>query len=162
MDFLKADLLPWLAGAQGRIRQAAAAGRLPHSLLILSVPGLGAEHLARWTAAFALCESADGRPCGECPSCALLRADTHPDLARVLLEEDAQQIKVDQVRQLIDALTTKSYRGGHKVGMIEGAEALNVNGANAFLKTLEEPTQNTMLIMTASPCATPPPPCRSS
>jgi DNA polymerase-3 subunit delta' len=151
MDFLKADRLPWLSGAQGRIRQAAAAGRLPHSLLIVSVPGLGAEYLARWTAALALCESPDGRPCGNCASCALLRADTHPDLARVLIEEDAQQIKVDQVRALIDALAMKSYRGGYKVGVIEGAEALNVNGANAFLKTLEEPTQNTMLVMTAAP-----------
>ena len=67
------------------------------------------------------------------------------------LEEDAQQIKVEQVRDLIESLTLKSYRGGYKVGIIEGAEALNVNGANAFLKTLEEPTANTVLIMIARP-----------
>jgi DNA polymerase-3 subunit delta' len=48
-------------------------------------------------------------------------------------------------------LSLKSYRGGYKVGVIEGAEALNVNGANAFLKTLEEPTANTVLIMIARP-----------
>jgi DNA polymerase-3 subunit delta' len=69
----------------------------------------------------------------------------------VRLEEDAQQIKVDQVRGLIDSLSLKSYRGGYKVGVIEGAEALNANGANAFLKTLEEPTANTLLIMIARP-----------
>ena len=67
------------------------------------------------------------------------------------LEEDAQQIKIDQVRELIDSLTLKSYRGGYKVGVIEGAEALNANGANAFLKTLEEPAPRTMLIMIATP-----------
>jgi DNA polymerase-3 subunit delta' len=69
----------------------------------------------------------------------------------VRLEEDAQQIKVDQVRGLIESLSLKSYRGGYKVGVIEGAEALNVNGANAFLKTLEEPTADTVLIMIARP-----------
>jgi DNA polymerase III subunit delta' len=151
MDFLSADSLPWLHGAQQRLRAAWAAQRLPHSLLLLSVPGLGAEQLANWITALALCESSDARPCGVCASCQLLRADSHPDSHRVRLEEDAHQIKVDQVRALIESLALKSYRGGFKIGVIEGAEALNVNGANAFLKTLEEPTANTVLIMIARP-----------
>src|SRR5258708_3927221 len=151
MDFLSADSLPWLAGAQQRLRASLAAQRLPHSLLLLSPPGLGAEQLANWSAALALCESLGSRPCGVCASCQLLRSDSHPDSYFVRLEEDAQQIKVDQVRGLIESLSLKSYRGGYKVGVIEGAEALNVNGANAFLKTLEEPTANTVLIMIARP-----------
>jgi DNA polymerase III subunit delta' len=151
MDFLSAESLPWLQGARQRLRAALAAGRLPHSLLLLSTPGLGAEQLANWITALALCESTGERPCGACASCLLLRADSHPDSHVVRLEEDAQQIKVDQVRGLIEALALKSYRGGYKVGVIEGAEALNANGANAFLKTLEEPTENTVLIMIARP-----------
>ncbi len=141
----------WLKDSQARLRAAQAAQRLPHSLLILSVPGLGAEYLASWITALALCESRDARPCGVCASCRLLSADSHPDSHVVRLEDDAQQIKVDQVRGLIDALTLKSYRGGYKVGVIEGAESLNANGANAFLKTLEEPTGDTVLIMIARP-----------
>jgi DNA polymerase III subunit delta' len=151
MDFLSADSLPWLKDAQQRMRTAFQAGRLPHSLLLLSAPGLGAERLADWIVALALCESSGERPCDSCASCRLLRSDTHPDVHAVRLEEDAQQIKVDQVRELIDSLTLKSYRGGYKVGVIEGAEALNANGANAFLKTLEEPAARTMLIMIARP-----------
>jgi DNA polymerase-3 subunit delta' len=151
VDFLSADALPWLGEAQQRLRGAAGAGRLPHSLLLLSPPGLGAEALAGWAAALALCESPGPRPCDACASCRLLRADSHPDVHVVRIEEDAQQIKVDQVRELIESLTTKSYRAGYKVGIIEGAEALNANGANAFLKTLEEPTANTMLILIARP-----------
>ncbi|MFI4889644.1 MAG: hypothetical protein ACHQIL_03840 [Steroidobacterales bacterium] len=151
MDFLKAEQLFWLDDARARIRQAAGVGRMPHSLLMLSAPGLGVEFLARWTIAFALCDGAGQRPCGVCASCLLLKADTHPDALTVRIEEDAKQIKVEQVRALIEALTLKSYRGGYKVGVIEGAELLNVNGANAFLKTLEEPTQNTLLILTANP-----------
>jgi DNA polymerase III subunit delta' len=151
MDFLSANSLPWLKDSQQRMRTAFNAGRLPHSLLLLSAPGLGAEQLANWTTALALCESPGERPCDVCPSCRLLRSDSHPDVHSVRLEEDAQQIKVDQVRELIEALTLKSYRGGYKVGVIEGAEALNANGANAFLKTLEEPAACTMLILIARP-----------
>jgi DNA polymerase-3 subunit delta' len=151
MDYLSAQSLPWLDDARRRLRDAAAAGRLPHSLLVLSVPGLGAEQLVSWIAALALCESPDMRPCGKCPSCRLLGADSHPDAHVIRVEEDALQIKVDQVRALIDSLTHKSYRGGYKIGIIEGAESLNTNGANAFLKTLEEPTPNTVLIMVARP-----------
>jgi DNA polymerase-3 subunit delta' len=151
VDFVSADSLPWLQSAQQRLRDALALERLPHSLLLLSTPGLGAEQLANWITALALCESRDRRPCGTCASCQLLRADSHPDSHVVRLEEDAQQIKVDQVRGLIESLSLKSYRGGYKVGVIEGAESLNANGANAFLKTLEEPTANTVLIMIAAP-----------
>jgi DNA polymerase-3 subunit delta' len=151
MDFLKAQKMFWLDDAIGRIRQAAAHGRLPHSLLLLSAPGLGVESLAQWTLAFALCDRKVERPCGECASCLLLKADNHPDALIVRVEEEAKQIKVEQVRALIEALTLKSYRGGYKVGLIEGAELLNANGANAFLKTLEEPTQDTLLILTANP-----------
>src|SRR5580700_6329284 len=151
MDFLSAVSLPWLKDPQQRMRAAFDAGRLPHSLLILSAPGLGAERLANWMTALALCESPGERPCDACASCRLLRSDSHPDAHAVRLEEDAQQIKIDQVRELIDSLTLKSYRGGYKVGVIEGAEALNTNGANAFLKTLEEPSADTVLIMIARP-----------
>ena len=138
-------------GCAAAAAQRLGRGRLPHSLLLISAPGLGAEALANWAAALALCESAGTRPCDACASCRLLRSDTHPDAHVVRLEEDAQQIKIDQVRELIQALTLKSYRGGYKVGIIEGAEALNAHGANAFLKTLEEPTADTVLIMIARP-----------
>ena len=151
MDFLSADSLPWLKDPQRRMRTAITAGRLPHSLLLLSAPGLGSEQLAHWMTALALCESPGERPCDACASCRLLRSDTHPDVHAVRLEEDAQQIKIDQVRELIESLTLKSYRGGYKVGIIEGAEALNANGSNAFLKTLEEPAPRTMLILIARP-----------
>jgi DNA polymerase-3 subunit delta' len=151
VDFLNADSLPWLGLSQQRLRESLLAQRLPHSSLLLSTPGLGAESLANWMAALALCESRTERPCGACASCSLLRSDSHPDYHLVRLEEDAKQIKVDQVRELIGSLALKSYRGGYKVAVIEGAEALNANGANAFLKTLEEPSADTMLIMIARP-----------
>ena len=151
MDFLSADSLPWLHSTQQRLRAAVAAQRLPHSLLLLSPLGLGGEQLANWITALTLCESPEPRPCGVCRSCLLLRSDSHPDSYIVRLEEDARQIKVEQVRGLIESLALKSYRGGYKVAVIEGAEMLNASSANAFLKTLEEPTPNTVLVLIARP-----------
>jgi DNA polymerase-3 subunit delta' len=134
-----------------RLRAARASGRLPPALLLTSPAGLGAEQLAAWIAALALCESQSDAPCGVCPSCVLLRADNHPDAYIVRLLDDAQQIKVDQIRELIGALSLSSYRGGRKVAIIEDAEAMNASGANAFLKTLEEPAGDTILILVAKP-----------
>jgi DNA polymerase-3 subunit delta' len=151
VDFLSVDSLPWLAEAQKKIVAAKAADRLPQSLLILSQPGLGAEPLAAWICALALCESKAAAPCGVCGSCVLLRADNHPDFHRVHLLDDAQQIKVDQIRELIATLSLSSYRGGRKTAVVESAECLNANGANAFLKTLEEPSGDALLILVAKP-----------
>lgn len=151
MDFLSAESLPWLREAQQRLRASRAARRLPQALLILSIPGLGAQRLARWIAALALCESQTAPPCGACPSCVLLRADSHPDLHAVGLADDAQQVKVDQIRSLIETLALSSYRGGYKVAIVDNAETLNASGANAFLKTLEEPTAATLLMLIAKP-----------
>ncbi len=151
MDFVSASSMPWLHEAQARLRQARAVGRLPHSLLVLSVPGLGAELLANWMSAYILCESADAKPCGACASCRLLAAESHPDHHRIGLEEGSQQIKVEQVRELMEPLTLKSYRGGYKIGVIEDAETLNTYGANAFLKSLEEPAADTVLMVIARP-----------
>ena len=64
MDYLSADSLPWLKESQQRLRSALESGRMPHSLLLLSTPGLGAEQLANWSTALTLCESQGARPCG--------------------------------------------------------------------------------------------------
>jgi DNA polymerase-3 subunit delta' len=151
MDFVSANSMPWLRPAQARFAQARAHGRLPHSVLLLAVPGLGAELLANWISAFILCESQVSPPCGTCASCRLLAADSHPDHHRIGLEEGSQQIKVEQVRELMQPLALKSYRGGYKIGVIEDAETLNTHGANAFLKTLEEPSADTVLMVIARP-----------
>ena len=151
MDYLSADAMPWLEDAQKRLRAAHAAGRLPHSILLLSPPGLGAELFGNWISAFILCASSQERPCGTCASCRLLQVDSHPDHHLIRLEDGTQQLKVEQVREFMEPLTLKSYRGGYKVGVIEDADTLNTFGANALLKTLEEPGGDTVLIMIARP-----------
>ncbi|HXQ30412.1 MAG TPA: DNA polymerase III subunit [Steroidobacteraceae bacterium] len=141
---------PWLATARARIASAIAERRLPHALLIRGQQGLGKAALADFIARFALCDRPGSGPCGACPSCVLHEAGTHPDLRRVGLVEEKKQIAVDDIRDMITALTLKSYRGGRKVAIIDPADALNPYGANALLKTLEEPSAGALLILTVA------------
>ena len=141
---------PWLAPARERVLQMLRTGRLPHALLLQGQPGLGKHALGEWIGRVALCESPAYGPCGECASCRLHSAGSHPDLVRVGIREDKKQIIVDDVREMIAGLTLKSYRGRRKVALIDPADAMNTNGSNALLKTLEEPSGEALLVLTAS------------
>jgi DNA polymerase-3 subunit delta' len=149
-DWRLAEGLPWLSGPRASIQAPWRAGRMTHALLLEGAAGVGKAALADWIARLALCERRAQAPCGHCTSCHLHAAGTHPDLFRVMLEAERKDIAVDDVRDLIAALALKSYRGGAKVAVIHPADALNANGANALLKTLEEPAPNTLLILIAS------------
>jgi len=144
----------WLEANWQQLARAHAQGRLPHALLIAGPEGSGKHLLARRLSAALLCENPDPHTgaCGRCAACAWLRAGTHPDLAVLEPEEPGKAIKIDQVRALAAELGMTSHAGRHKVAVIAPADAMNVNASNSLLKTLEEPTANTLLILlTASP-----------
>lgn len=156
-DYWSAESYPWLAYARAQIATAAARARLPHALLIHAARGLGAERLARWIAAFVLCEARADAPCRRCAACRLAAVGNHPDLTWVTRAEDAKQLQIDQIRSLCDILALKSYRGGYKVAVIATADVMNANAANALLKTLEEPPPQSLLILcSARPSRLPP------
>ena len=140
---------PWLLAARQSIANAARADRFAQALLLQGIPGLGKAALAEWIARYALCDQPDVDACGVCPSCQFYRAENHPDLYRVGVEEGKKQISIDAVREMIAALSLSSYRGRRKVVVIQPADALNVNGANALLKTLEEPSGSALIILVA-------------
>ena len=141
---------PWLAPAKAQLRGARQAGRLPHGILLHGLPGVGQSALALWTAQLALCEDLAHAPCGTCGGCQLFLAGNHPDLHLIELEEDASLIKVDQIRELSGKLAMRSYRGHAKVGVIDPAELMNISSNNALLKTLEEPPEDTLLLLATS------------
>ena len=141
---------PWLLPTRQQLQAAWHSGRFPHALLLVGRAGVGQSELALWAAQMALCEAGDGRPCGRCGSCVLFLAGNHPDLHRVTLEDDSRVVKVDQVRALSSVLAMRSYRGGYQIGIMDPADALNTNAFNALLKTLEEPSENTLLILVVS------------
>lgn len=141
--------MPWLEPQREALRRARASGRFPHALLVQDVPGCGGSSLATWAAQLLLCV-ADGAPCLECANCKRVASGTHPDFYRVTPEEDSQQVRVDQVRALSDALALSSHGGGGAAAVIEPAEALNANAANALLKTLEEPRPGVLIVLVSA------------
>lgn len=147
------------SGLQGR-RQ-----RMPHSLLLIGQKGLGKFDLARRFAASLLCESplADGMACGKCLACNWFAQGNHPDfrlLQPEALSEDveaedgkkkpSQQITIDQVRSLDEFFNVGTHRGGLRIVLVNPTEAMNRNTANSLLKTLEEPSPNTLFLMVSS------------
>jgi DNA polymerase III subunit delta' len=140
----------WLSSEQDLLRQAFSAGRMPHALLIHEAPGTGGEWLALWAAALVLCEHPHRAPCGSCRACRRVRARAHPDLLFLGLEEESRQVRIEQVRELSAELSLTSHGGGYKVAIVSPADALNRFAANALLKTLEEPSARTLLVLVVS------------
>lgn len=120
---------------------------MPHALLIAGPRGVGKRAFAHRLAADLLCEAGKPHACGVCRSCLQFRADTHPNFFWIQPEEDKRDISVDAVRELSERLALTSHYGGAKVALIEPADALNQNGVNALLKTIEEPAARTYLML---------------
>jgi len=141
---------PWLAEHLNALAAAHAAGRMPHGLLIHESPGAGGEWLATWIARLLLCTSSGKKPCGVCTACRNAGENRHADLLFVKPIEESKQIRIEQLRDLCAELALTSHQGGYKVGILSPADSMNRFAANALLKTLEEPSGNTVLILVAS------------
>jgi DNA polymerase-3 subunit delta' len=140
----------WLQPARELLLAAVRHDRVAHALLIQDAPGAGGDQLALWLAQLLFCAApASHGPCGACAACRNVAADHHPDFTRLTLLEDSKQIRVEQARDLSAHLALASHQGGYKVALIDPADALNWNAANALLKTLEEPPARTVLILVA-------------
>jgi DNA polymerase-3 subunit delta' len=149
---------PWLQTLTDSMSAALLQDRMPHALLLAGQPGVGKSALANDLARQLLCTDrlADGAPCGRCAACRQYAAGTHPDFFRVEPAEDTTVIKVDQVRELAEKLSLSSHHGGFKVALLIPADSMNINAANSLLKTLEEPSDNTVLLLvTARPAQLP-------
>ena len=119
-----------------------------HAYLLQGPAGIGKRVLADQLAARLLClQPQELSACGECKSCHLLAAGTHPDLYLLEPEEADKAIKVDQIRELVDFVVQTAHLGGRKVVVLEPAEAMNPNAANALLKSLEEPAGDTVMLL---------------
>ncbi len=135
--------------AWAQLRSRAEQQRLPHALLITGPAGVGKRDFSTNFARSLLCKrpAADGSDCGNCEACQLLRAGSHPDYLIITFLEDKTQIGIDQIRALSRALGMKSHAGGYKIAMLMPAERMTAEAANSLLKTLEEPTANTLLML---------------
>ena len=145
-------IYPWQQRQWQQLTAARSQDRLPHAVLLQGPRGLGKVDFAAALARLLLCSAPVGdRACGACRSCELLAASgMHPDLTWVGPEEDRATIGVDQIRELGAALALSSHMGGYKVAIVSPADRMTVNAANSWLKTLEEPPPDTLLVLVRS------------
>ncbi len=120
---------------------------LPHSSLIEGNKGLGKAILVNEIAKTILCLESNNSPCNQCNSCELYKNETHPDFIK---NNDETKILIDEIREIIDFSYLSSSISSSKVIFLHNCENMNRNSQNALLKTLEEPTDNTYILMTSS------------
>jgi DNA polymerase III subunit delta' len=159
------ELYAWQEDIWRRYMPAAASGH--HALLIRGPRGVGKLRLARTIARGVLCQrpTAGAMPCGACSSCTWIEQGQHPDLLWVepRVDEDESEaesaqsagpakkslplIKIDQIREVVEALALSTHQGGRRVVLLHPAESMNAHAANALLKTLEEPAPGTLFLL---------------
>ena len=154
---LSGRLCPWLDEPLRALESAYGRERLGHAWLIAGPEGLGKLNLALVFAdrvlrgrvgsgeprALSVADAVEAMAARHAP------ADRHPDLHWIFPEEDKRSIGIEQVRDVGDALALKAFGGRAKVVVIEPAQAMTGAAANALLKTLEEPSADTYLLLIA-------------
>src|SRR5512136_2772802 len=148
------------------LRAALRRGGLHHAYLFAGPEGVGKGMAARLLAQAANCERDDGDACGNCPACRKIARGVHPDVLVVEPERDmaragrwepkggrtpSRDIVVDQVRELVDRrLSLRRFEGRRRFVILDPADAMNPQAQNALLKTLEEPPDDTTLVLVAA------------
>lgn len=139
---------PWLRPPFEQLVASYQAGRGHHALLIQARGGMGADSLAYAITRFLMCQTPDGhKSCGQCHSCQLMQAGTHPDYYVLQPEKGKSTLGIDAVRDTSEKLYEHSRLSGAKVVWIADAALLTEAAANALLKTLEEPPKNTWFFL---------------
>jgi len=132
----------------GMLRHALRAGRLSTSYIFAGESGIGKKLAALNFAKLLNCLAGEEDACDECPSCRKINSGVHMDV--LVVEPETAEIKVDQVRDANSTLYLKPHEGRMKVVIVDDAEAMNEEAANAFLKTIEEPPPQSMIILVSA------------
>jgi DNA polymerase III subunit delta' len=141
------------------LQRALHSERPPHAWLFIGPEGVGKAATAIEFAAALNCIS-ETKPCGECRPCRDTLAGRHPDVELVapggICDEpdhrehpDSRDLRICQIRRLERLLSLSPYAGGRRVAMVDAADTLRAEAANAFLKTLEEPPGESVIILLA-------------
>jgi len=142
---------PWHKPSWDKFVTARSQDHLPHALLLVGAGGTGKLDFAKKIATSLLCTApVDNKACQECQSCKTYHANANPDFMQITLLEDKQQISVDQIRQLSEFIHYTRSFNGYRVIIINPIERMNQNAANSLLKSLEEPADNTVIILVAT------------
>jgi len=145
------SLYPWFKNELESLSNLFLRQSLPHALLLTSAGGLGTANIVQHLSRLMLCHqpsiSNQQGGCGQCKSCLLFQAGSHPDVHSVTFEEGKKQLRVDQIRSASQFIQKTPQQGRNKIVIIEPADQMNLQAANALLKSLEEPPEGTFLVL---------------
>ncbi len=155
LDSSIARLYPWQQQQWDSLSEARKEQRLPHALLLSGPVGIGKKAFALAFAKSLLCLTppeinGKSQACGNCNACQLFTANTHPDLYFIAPEEEGKAIKVDQIRETTEKNSLTAHISAFKIHLIIEADKMNMAASNSLLKTLEEPSPNTLIILISS------------
>ncbi len=130
------------------LRQVIANDKIASAYLFTGIHGIGKTTTAIAFAMFLNCtDPADGDGCGQCPSCRRVIDGNHPDVMVIEPDSDKGAIRINQIREIERSLAFAPLHGRYRVTIIDPAEQMTTEAANAFLKTLEEPPQGNVFIL---------------
>jgi len=130
------------------LERALNSGRIAHAYLFRGPDGVGKQLCARAVAARINCIRGHTlEPCGSCSSCRKYMSGNHPDIT--IVKPEGGTIKINRVRELCRSLSYPPYESEMRVVIIEDVHTMRAEAANSLLKTLEEPPENNLLILTA-------------
>ncbi len=135
------------------LQRSLARGRLGHAYLFTGDQLEELETLARTLAKTLNClnpvktNGVATDCCDDCLNCKKIENENHADIHWARPESKSRIISVDQTRELTREIQLKPTEAGYKIAIIAGADRLNTQAANAFLKTLEEPPPKSVLIL---------------
>ena len=123
--------------------------RVPSSILLSGDSGIGKRLAAiNYAKAVNCLEPADFDCCDKCMSCKKIDSEMHPDVSMIVPENDV--ITIETIRNTQEVISLRPYEGRKKVLIVDDADAMNIYAANAFLKTLEEPPDDSLIILISS------------
>lgn len=148
-EIMQRTIFPWQMAQWQQLADAKQQARLAHAFLFIGIEGIGKREFAHVFANLMLCSnvSTSGIACGDCHGCHLFAAKSHPDFMLIEPEEAGKTISVDQIRHVVKSVNETTLKSGYRIILVNPATSMNVNAANALLKTLEEPTPNTLIIL---------------
>lgn len=146
------------------LKKAILNDKVAHSFLFAGPEGIGKRLVAVSLVKSLNCSALKGDFCGNCRNCADIDNSSYGDVFAIEprepeskggdIDHESGVIKIDAVRDAQQRLSYRSIRGGKKVCIVDGAEKMNKEAQNAFLKTLEEPPPDSVIILIADSGAT--------
>jgi len=125
---------------------------IAQAYLFDGISGIGKSLIAKVFIKLINCKQPtnDLNPCNKCSNCKSIESNNFIDLIHIKPKSSKEIIKIAEIREIEEKIAYKVYAGKKKVILIEDADQMNISSANAILKTLEEPPDNTIFILTAS------------